>query len=93
MAQGTLFSMIGQEISKELTLSHTRAKAKVEQGARATFDKIVRDFDLRFIVEEIRDPRRDCLRKQMKELVDSATAEINGPIAMDLARAQTETLG
>lgn len=93
MTSGSPFSMIGLGINKELLLAYDRAQARVLQGARATFEKILKDFDLRFIVKEIRNPQRDHLRKQMKELVDNARAEIDGSIVVDLARAQTESSG
>ena len=93
MTHGSPFSIIGIEINREMLLAYDRAQNRVVRGARATFEKILRDFDLRFIVKEIRNPRRDHLRKQMKELVDSAKAEIDGSIVVDLARAQAETWG
>ncbi|KAL8823400.1 MAG: hypothetical protein Q9191_005893 [Dirinaria sp. TL-2023a] len=93
MSSGSPFSIIGVEVSKDMLLAYDRAQARVLRGARATFEKVLRDFDRRFVVKEIRNPRRDQLRKQMKELVDGAKVEIDGSIVVDLARAQTETSG
>lgn len=79
------------EIDADFHRSFDNAQAALAKGARATFEKVLRDFDLRFIVEEIHDPRRDQLRKRMKEFVDEAGAQLNESITMDLARAQAES--
>ena len=55
------------------------------------FDRILRDFDLSFVVEELPNLRRDALRRKMKAFVRDAKAEIDKNIEIELAKAESES--
>ena len=42
-------------------------------------------------MEELPDPRRDDLRRRMKDFVAKAQAELDSTIAVELARAEAES--
>ncbi|MCJ1294120.1 hypothetical protein MMC34_005677 [Xylographa carneopallida] len=56
------------------------------------FDEIPEDFDLRFRVQEVHDPDRDELRRQLHDFVVQAKTQMDGPMMEELDRAEKDSI-
>ena len=91
ISQGKLFGGIRNAV-KDVFDGAFDAKRDVLIGeVRKVFDKILKDFDLKYVVEELPNSDRDELRHEMQKFVLEATAEIDEDIIFKLANAETDS--
>ena len=88
---GDFYDGLRSAIDKDFGMAFDKAHDEVVEKTRAVFQRVLRDFDMKFKVEEIHNPKRDQLRKQMRELVGEAKVELDTSVAGQLATAMTET--
>lgn len=55
------------------------------------FDKVVQDFDLMFVVEELPNADRYMLRREVQRFVSHANAKMNGAIEAEFAKATKDS--
>ena len=91
ISQGKPFNAITRGIKDTFGVVFATQKSTLIRNATEVFDRILRDFDLNFVVKEIKNPQRDQLRREMSAFVAEAKEEIDQNIMVELSRAETET--
>ncbi len=91
MEKGEPFSKICSGIKESIEQSLDEQRPILLKTAKSIFDKILKDFDLMFVVEELPDPRRNILRRQVQQFVLSANEKYHGTIVNEFAKATMGT--
>ena len=91
MEKGEPFSKICSGIKESIEQSLDEQRPILLKTAKSIFDKILKDFDLMFVVEDLPDPRRNVLRRQVQQFVLSANEKYHGTIVNEFAKATMGT--
>ena len=91
IALGKPFSDLKTSIKAALDTAFDEKRREILGDVVKLFDRISKDFDLSFLIEEIPDPGRDILRQEMKAFVLKSKAELDSHIMVELARAEVES--
>lgn len=91
MSQGKPFQGIAVRIKDAFNDTFSAERAKLVRDVTAVFDRILKDFDLSFVVKEHPNPQRDQLRREMSQFVTEARAELDENIKIELANAETDS--
>lgn len=68
-----------------------KQEPKLVENVQKIFEKVVRDFDSMFVVEELPNPQRDALRQEVRRFVSHAKAQIDGPMEVEFAKATKDS--
>ena len=87
MQKGDLYTKLSDRVKTAVESALDKKQAALILKVQEVFDSVLEDFDAMFVVEEVPDPRRDDLCKQVQEFVIEANARLDGPIAREFAAA------
>ncbi|MCJ1415401.1 hypothetical protein MMC32_001733 [Xylographa parallela] len=92
ISRGVPFQDIASKVEKAFEDFFEKNRSRFTTKLEKIFDEILEDFDLRFRVQEVHDPRRDELRRQLHEFVVQAKIKMDGPMAEELGRAENDSI-
>jgi len=87
MDRGEPFSKICSDIKESMEERLDKQRSLLLNGVKVVFEKILKDFDLMFVVEEVPNPKRDVLRRQVQQFVQHANEKYDGTIIKEFAIA------
>lgn len=61
--------------------------ATLLKNVQNVFDMVLADFDEMFVVEELPDPKRDAMARQIQDFVVKANQKLDGPVETEWAKA------
>lgn len=91
LSKGEQFSRIRSGIEEIFEQELDAQQPKLTALVQEVFHKVIEDFDLMFVVEELPDAQRDILRGQVQRFVDKAKSTIDGRVAVEFAKATMDS--
>ncbi|MCJ1433884.1 hypothetical protein MMC27_003249 [Xylographa pallens] len=92
ISRGVPFQDIASKVEKAFEDFLETKRRMFTTKLEKIFDEILEDFDLRFRVQEVHDPSRDELRRQLHEFVVQAKIKMDGPMMEELDRAENDSI-
>ncbi|MCJ1377163.1 hypothetical protein MMC17_000255 [Xylographa soralifera] len=92
ISRGVPFQDIASKVEKAFEDFFETNRNTFTTKLEKIFDEILVDFDLRFRVQEVHDPSRDELRRQLHDFVVQAKIKIDGPMMEELDRAENDSI-
>ena len=91
IAKGVPFNGMREGVKEAILGDPSLLHEQLSKDVQKIFDNVLHDFDLMFIVEEVPDAKRDALREEMNDFVSKARTTLDGPVAVALGTAMTES--